>query len=279
MLAQKEKIANRKRLALAIPVVTLLLASFSLTTRAAEETTKSVQDKQQIESRQIEFSVYDNGQDNSGIITITTDQVNKTQDIEVIPFGSMSESIIVVVDGKKTTALPKDPSDVKTIAINETDPTTGLKTVTITTHKHQEGAELLSENITVKNFTNKKEGNIITSEIFKTSPSNDDIPLTKVDVMPKFRNGDEVLFLNWVQSIIVYPKEDAANGTQGTVIVQFIIEKDGTLSNAKVIRSISKTLDAEVLKVINSSEKWTPGTHKGKPVRVTYTIPIRFQLD
>ena len=69
------------------------------------------------------------------------------------------------------------------------------------------------------------------------------------------------------------------NNIQGKVFVQFVIEKDGSVSNVKVTRSVDPSLDKEAIRVIQSMPKWTPGKHRQKPVRVSFTVPINFQLQ
>jgi TonB family protein len=68
-------------------------------------------------------------------------------------------------------------------------------------------------------------------------------------------------------------------GVTGTVYITFIIEKDGTLTNAKVLRGIGSGCDEEALRVVNMMPKWNPGEQKGKPVAVQFNLPIKFKLD
>ena len=67
--------------------------------------------------------------------------------------------------------------------------------------------------------------------------------------------------------------------TQGRVIVQFVIEKDGSISGAHVVKSVNPQLDAEALRVVSAMPNWTPGTHNGQTVRVKYAVPISFRLE
>ena len=99
-------------------------------------------------------------------------------------------------------------------------------------------------------------------------------------VLPLF-NGklvEEGGFKEYVNSNLIYPKEAKKNGITGNVLVEFSIDVDGSLVDAKVIRSVHPLLDAEALRVIQSSPKWTPGTMRGNPVKVKYTFPVRFKL-
>ena len=68
------------------------------------------------------------------------------------------------------------------------------------------------------------------------------------------------------------------NGVQGTVYVSFVVESDGRINEAKVLRGIGSGCDEEALRVVKSMPNWTPGTQRGKPVRVRYNLPIRFHL-
>ena len=69
------------------------------------------------------------------------------------------------------------------------------------------------------------------------------------------------------------------NGTQGRVIVQFVVNRDGSIVDAKVVRSVDPYLDKEALRVINTMPKWKPGMQRGKPVRVKFTVPVMFRLQ
>lgn len=115
-----------------------------------------------------------------------------------------------------------------------------------------------------------------TEEIQATPTIDQDDPVFQVvEQMPEFPGGMGEC-LKWLQANIKYPKEAKEKGEQGRVIVQFIVEKDGSITDVKVVRSVSPILDAEALRVISSMPKWKPGMQRGKTVRVKYTIPIMF---
>ena len=99
-----------------------------------------------------------------------------------------------------------------------------------------------------------------------------------VEVMPQFPGGAPAL-MQYLSQNIRYPKEAMESETQGRVIVTFVVCKDGSICDAKVVKSVSPALDAEGLRVISSMPNWTPGTQSGKPVNVKYTVPISFRLD
>ena len=96
--------------------------------------------------------------------------------------------------------------------------------------------------------------------------------------MPEFPGGMQEC-MKWLGKNINYPAEAKEKGTQGRVIIQFVVEKDGSITEAKVARGVDPLLDAEALRVINSSPKWKPGKQGGQPVRVKYTIPVAFRLQ
>jgi len=99
-----------------------------------------------------------------------------------------------------------------------------------------------------------------------------------VEEMPEFPGG-QLSLLKWVANNIKYPEVAAQNGVEGRVFVQFVVDKDGGISNALVSRGVDSSIDNEALRVVNSLPKWKPGKQRGKPVRVAYTIPIKFELQ
>lgn len=102
---------------------------------------------------------------------------------------------------------------------------------------------------------------------------------TIVEEMPSFINNEYKDFRDYIAKNLKYPAIAAENGIQGQVYVSFIVEPDGSLSNVKIVRGVDETLDQEAIRVIKSSPLWNPGTQRGKPVRVTYTFPVKFVLE
>ena len=99
-----------------------------------------------------------------------------------------------------------------------------------------------------------------------------------VENMPEFQGGQAAL-MAYLAKNIKYPTIAQENGTQGRVIVQFVVNKDGSIVDAKVVRSVDPYLDKEALRVINTMPKWKPGMQRGKPVRVKFTVPVMFRLQ
>ncbi len=106
-----------------------------------------------------------------------------------------------------------------------------------------------------------------TDEVFKV-----------VEVDPEFPGGVEALY-KYLAENIKYPEKAKNNKVEGRVYITFVIEKDGTVNDAKVLRSVNEELNAEALRVINAMPKWKPGMQQGVPVRVQYNIPIYFKLQ
>ena len=98
-----------------------------------------------------------------------------------------------------------------------------------------------------------------------------------VEQMPMFPGGAEALF-DYLSENIKYPEDCEETCVQGRVIVTFVVERDGSLTDAKVVKSVYPSLDEEALRVVNGMPKWIPGKFNGKPVRVKYTIPVTFKL-
>ena len=99
-----------------------------------------------------------------------------------------------------------------------------------------------------------------------------------VEQMPAFPGGEEKL-LEFLSKNIEYPEEARKAEIQGRVFVGFVVEKDGSVGDVKVLRGIGGGCDEEAVRVVKSMPKWKPGMHKGEPVRVSYQIPIHFKLE
>ena len=99
-----------------------------------------------------------------------------------------------------------------------------------------------------------------------------------VEQMPQFPGGPEAL-MQFLSQNVKYPKEAYEKNVQGRVIANFVVEKDGSITEAKIVKSVSPELDAEALRVIGTMPNWMPGMQNGEPVRVKYTVPITFRLQ
>ena len=99
-----------------------------------------------------------------------------------------------------------------------------------------------------------------------------------VEQMPSFPGGTQALF-EYLKENVTYPEECEETCVQGRVVVSFVVEKDGSITEAKVVKSVYPSLDEEALRVVNSMPKWRPGKQNGNSVRTKYTIPINFKLQ
>ena len=97
------------------------------------------------------------------------------------------------------------------------------------------------------------------------------------DELPSFPGGDAKL-REWIKKNMKYPSYAKKNGIEGQVLVVFIVEKDGSISNAEVSWGVDPSLDQEALRIVNKMPKWKPGTQNGVAMRVKYRLPITFML-
>ena len=97
------------------------------------------------------------------------------------------------------------------------------------------------------------------------------------ETMPQFPGGQGVM-MKYLAANIKYPASAVKAKKQGRVIIAFVIQKDGSVTNARIVKSVDPELDAEALRIVKAMPNWTPGTQDGKPVNVRYTIPVVFSL-
>ena len=103
-----------------------------------------------------------------------------------------------------------------------------------------------------------------------------DAVFRSVEQMPQFPGGEAAL-MKYIDAHIRYPANAAKNNIQGHVIVQFVVNKDGSIGKVKVVRSVDKDLDKEAVRVVKSLPKFTPGRQNGQAVPVWYTLPVTFK--
>ena len=132
------------------------------------------------------------------------------------------------------------------------------------------------------NWLKRKTGKNIetrTIEFYESAQNNvdDDKIYESVEEMPSFPGGMEAL-MKYLSSAVKYPVEAEKNGIQGRVVCTFIVEKDGSISNVQVSRSVHQALDNEAVRVINAMPRWIPGKQGGQTRRVKFTLPITFRL-
>ena len=120
-----------------------------------------------------------------------------------------------------------------------------------------------------------KKGN--TSQTRKDTATDDKV-YEVCEQMPIFEGGDAAL-LKYLRENLKYPDNTKDRGVQGRLVIGFIVEKDGSLTNVKVLRAVDRALDAEALRVMKAMPNWLPGQQDGRFVRVRYNVPLRFKLN
>ena len=134
---------------------------------------------------------------------------------------------------------------------------------------------VIKDSITDIHLTMRKSAKIAVEE----KNIEDDQPFVRVEQMPSFMGGDLTTFRNWVMQQVRYPQIAQDKNITGRVMLQFVIERDGSLTNIKVIQTPDSTLSDEAIRVLKTSPKWTPGRQSNKPARVMYTLPVEFRLQ
>ena len=193
---------------------------------------------------------------------------------------------------KDTVIYNEDGSYVKYVTSDDIDPETGKLTpkMTITTHKADgSSADYMNLNWDINDgvarYTDDDfsisadESLLIFLESLSTlgdKPENDSI-YQIVDEMPQYPGGEKVM-MEYVAKNVKYPQEAKDKEIQGRVFVSFVVEKDGSVSTVKVLRGIGGGCDEEAVRVVSSMPKWKPGIKDGKPVRVSYMMPLNFKL-
>lgn len=112
----------------------------------------------------------------------------------------------------------------------------------------------------------------------KVEEEDTEVVFMVVESMPSFPGGDAALF-KYLGDNIKYPVIAQESGIQGRVICQFVVNRDGSIVDIEVVRSVDRSLDAEAVRVIQNMPRWTPGKQRGKTVRVKYTLPVNFRLQ
>ncbi len=126
------------------------------------------------------------------------------------------------------------------------------------------------------NAMGRADDTFIANDIQRMTSTDDDV-YEVVEKMPAFPGGMAEL-MKYLRSNVRYPVEAHKAGIQGRVVVSFVVNKDGTVKDAKIVRSVDKSIDAEALRVISAMPKWQPGYQDGKAVSVRYTVPVTFRL-
>jgi len=116
--------------------------------------------------------------------------------------------------------------------------------------------------------------------VVEEKPKEDNIIYTTANVQqqPEFPGGEKAMY-KWLYDHVQYPAQAAEEGVSGRVIVQFVVSKTGAIENIQVVRGRHPALDKEALRVVKAMPNWNPGRNNGQPVKVTYNLPVTFQLQ
>ena len=200
------------------------------------------------------------------------DEDEMVQDIEEMPEPEVPEEVQEEEEVTATQALTelaivdevekdKEMKDISEIL----EDTRGLG------NTDREGIEDLNKTVVIEQVVEKKPEPVVKKE---EGPVN----MAMVEQKPQFPGGDAEMY-KWLGNQIVYPPAAAEEGVSGKVTVQFVVEKDGSISNVSVVRGKHPALDAEAVRVVKKMPKWVPGKNNGAPVRVIYMLPVTFKLQ
>lgn len=202
--------------------------------------------------------------------------------VSILAFGwSQSEKVIQTMD----LGSIKVEEEITEITIQEQKPIEPAKQTQLSVAS--DILQVVKNDVKVQtNFDFSSEFNENTAIVAKPVESKEekvieeDVPFMSAEQMPVFGKGGGVAeFRSWVQSRLSYPAIAQENGISGKVVLQFVIERDGSVGRIKVLASPDKSLAEEAVRVVTGSPKWTPGKQRGTPVPVTYTLPVDFVLQ
>lgn len=118
-------------------------------------------------------------------------------------------------------------------------------------------------------------GKLTTGHLY--NEQGEEIDFFPMEQMPEFKGGEQRM-MKWIFQHVNYPRKAYKDNVEGIVIVSFVIEKNGRVDEAEIIRSVHPEIDAEALRVVKLMPSWKPGLQEGKPARVRYTLPLKFSL-
>ena len=151
--------------------------------------------------------------------------------------------------------------------------------VVVDTIKVEEQSQLMISDEQVATTVNKEVVEVVEQKQEEVEPEQkEEEVFVVVEEMPEFPGG-VVALRQYLANAVKYPVIAQENGIQGKVYVNFVVEKDGSVTKAKIARGVDPSLDAEALRVVSTLPKWKPGKQRGAPVRVSYTVPISFKLE
>ena len=185
----------------------------------------------------------------------------------------VSEEEVIPITQPIFTAAPPPPADAPQVAeiLDIVDDNTEIQEETIETSESTDQA--------ITGPSAPVTGPVIAGPPAPVQEESDEGEIFEVvEQNPQFPGGDAAL-MAWLTKNLKYPSVAQENGIQGRVMVSFVVNKDGSIVDPKIIRSVDPSLDKEAIRVVSAMPKWTPGRQRGKTVRVKYSLPVTFRLQ
>ena len=185
----------------------------------------------------------------------------------------VSEEEVIPITQPIFTAAPPPPADAPQVAeiLDIVDDNTEIQEETIETSESTDQA--------ITGPTAPVSGPVMAGPPAPVQEESDEGEIFEVvEQNPQFPGGDQAL-MAWLTKNLKYPSVAQENGIQGRVMVSFVVNKDGSIVDPKIIRSVDPSLDKEAIRVVSAMPKWTPGRQRGKTVRVKYSLPVTFRLQ
>lgn len=134
--------------------------------------------------------------------------------------------------------------------------------------------------VDISEGTNDLNKVMIKTEVIEEPKVEEEQPMNiaMVEQKPQFPGGEAEMY-KWLVANIAYPPAAAEEGVSGRVVVEFVVGKDGSITNVRVVRPRHPALDKEAVRVVKAMPKWIPGRNNGQPVKVTYTLPVTFKFQ
>lgn len=201
----------------------------------------------------------------------TTHEYAESEPVIYASYATMEEEVVPITQ-PIFTAAPPPPAEAPQVAeiLDIVDDDTEIEEETI------QSSESTTE--AISGPVSHVSGPVIAGPVVEAEGSDEDEIFQVVEQMPEFPGGLEAL-MAYLSKNIKYPSSALDNGIQGRTLIEFVVNKDGSIVDPRVVKSLDPACDKEAMRVIKAMPKWTPGKQRGKPVRVKYTVPVLFRIQ
>lgn len=202
----------------------------------------------------------------------TTRDYVETEPVVYAAYAAMEEEVVPITQ-PIFTAAPPPPAEAPQVAeiLDIVDNDTEIQEEEI------QSSESTTE--AISGPTAPVSGPVTSGPIVAAEEASDEGEIFQVvEQMPEFPGGMNAL-LSYLAKNIKYPSVAQDNNIQGRVYISFVVNKDGSIVDPEIVKSVDPSLDKEAMRVIRAMPKWNPGKQRGKPVRVKYTVPVLFKLN